>query len=367
MKPAKVAGKQKQPAHARTDMPDSAPPGQSTFEDALRSLQEELAIELEKDVWGCEQSTKTAVDAAQPAERLPAFYSGFNEWGDKLCASGTRYYNKCFGIALTNRLPHDYLLSLAKISNADKLRSPAGFAKGLTEADISAFLKVTAFDQKEPAREIGSHGRVRWFVRYVCGDLSGRYPTAYAEQEAPFLLPLWFQHEWNIKASMAKLAWRPPGSAPFTPPIDESSFLSAEETEKFIFGMEESLIGKLREGDIAAAHRKALISLGEIGTATDVPSKADPVAAERVKMPNYTSDIKNAVFCRLAQAYEATDRQLCDWLDLKGTVDLPPSWATHGNDRSFVDAYADRKVRPKMESRFSEVRRDMRRAGYPIP
>jgi hypothetical protein len=251
--------------------PDPTPTGQSIFEDALHSLQEDLAIELAKDVRGCERSTKTAVDAAQPAQKLSAFHTGFDGWCDKLCASTTKYHNELFKIVLANRLQHDHFLFRAKMSSTDTLANPAGFAKELTEAESSSFLGVTAFDRKEPAREIGSNGRVRWFVRHVNGDLSDLYPSAYAEQNRLFLLPLWFQHEWNIKASMAKLAWRPPGSAPFTPPIDESSFFSAEETEKFILGLEESLIGKLR-ANIAAAHRKASISLGEIGTATAPPS-----------------------------------------------------------------------------------------------
>src|SRR5258708_5369326 len=136
MKPAK-AGKDEIPAQAASGLPHCAPEGQSTFEDALRSIQEDLAIKLWEDARNCEHSTEAAILAAPPAEKFSAFRSGIDEWGNKFRASITEYYKKCFVIARRNRVQHNYLLSLGKISSTDKFRNPAEFAKALTAGEIS--------------------------------------------------------------------------------------------------------------------------------------------------------------------------------------------------------------------------------------
>jgi hypothetical protein len=328
MKPAKATRKLEIPAQVASGFPNIAPENQSILENALHAAQENLTIELKKDARDCEHSTAAAILAAQPAERLSAFYSGFDEWGDKLCASTTKYYNDCFDIARADRLPHDYLLSLARISSTDKLRSPAGFAKGLTEVEISAFLRITGLDRKEPAREVDFNGRVRWFVRHVCGDWSDLYPVAPAGQNKPFLLPLWFQHEWNIKASMAKLAWRPPDSAPLTPAIDESSSLNAEETEKFVLAMEELLIGKVR-GAIAAADRKALIILGKSVTATIAPQPvpgSERTQTEKPQLRRFSSKLRRAVAYFISTNQNPSDQEIFAYLRENHRELIPPSW-----------------------------------------
>jgi hypothetical protein len=284
LKPVKAAGKRKISAPVARAVSDSAPKGQPTFDDAMHSIHEKLAIKIEKDARDCEISTREAILAAQPTEKRSAFHSGFDEWRDRLCASATEYYNNCFVIARKNRLQHDYLLSLAKISSTDKLRSPTGFAKGLTEVEISAFLRVTALDREEPAREIDSNGRVREFVRHACDDLSDGHPSLKTEQNTVFRLPQSFDAKWNIKVSLSKLAWRPPGQPPRTPAIDDSGRLSVEDTEGFILGTEGLLVRKLRVV-IAEAHREALIILGKIGTATEVPSKAGADAPNLTEKP----------------------------------------------------------------------------------
>src|SRR5207248_7610514 len=93
MKSAKAAGKRKIPLQAASGLPDTAPEGQSNFENALRAAQEELAEKLESEAWNCEVSTREAVLAAQPTEKLSAFHSGFEGWGNKVCAAATEYYN----------------------------------------------------------------------------------------------------------------------------------------------------------------------------------------------------------------------------------------------------------------------------------
>jgi len=97
LKPVKAAGKRK--ISAPVARADSAPKGQPTFDDAMHSIHEKLAIKIEKDARDCEISTREAILAAQPTEKRSAFHSGFDEWRDRLCASATEYYNNCFPIS----------------------------------------------------------------------------------------------------------------------------------------------------------------------------------------------------------------------------------------------------------------------------
>jgi hypothetical protein len=77
---------------------------------------------------------------------------------------------------------------------------------------------------------------------------------------------------------------------------------------------------------------------------------------------NYRSPVKNAVAFRLAQEHNATNRELCDWLDEEGMAELPQTLAKNGN-RLFKAAYLDPDLKPALESLFSKVRNDMRARG----
>jgi len=341
MKPVKAAGKQKTPPQTASGAPDKAPTGQSIFEDALCSIQEELAIKLWEDAQACEISTRDAVLAAQPAEKLSAFHSGFEKWGAELCASISEYYPDCFTIARKNRLQHDYLLSPLKISSTDKFRNPAEFAKGLTEVEISAFLRISPLDRNDPAREGGSGGRVREFVRHVCGDLSDVYPSLRTEQNTVFRLPQWFDTKWNAKAHLAKLAWRPPGQAPRTPTIDESITLSIEETEKFILGWEDLLVSRLRVA-ITTARRKARIVLGKTGIATWSSKTGASLSQNNYTSPT-TSKRSDKVCFRHGIIFRAiesrkTGLDYCQFLDANGLT-TPDSWRGDGCPESYSLAY----------------------------
>src|ERR1700704_3625115 len=86
MKPAKAAGKRKTSAQAVNAVSDSAPKSQPTFDDAIHSAQEKLVIKLENHALDCEISTREAIRAVQPTEKLSAFHSGFDEWRDTRAA-----------------------------------------------------------------------------------------------------------------------------------------------------------------------------------------------------------------------------------------------------------------------------------------
>lgn len=140
--------------------------------------------ELEREARACECSTREAIREAQLTEKLWAFHSGFEEWQKKLCASGTKYYKTCFRFSLDNRTELDVNLSsiAAKLGRTAKIESPAEFARDFVAGDLSAFLRVTALEGEQKAREIDSNGRVREFVRHACGDLSGRYTELNTEK-----------------------------------------------------------------------------------------------------------------------------------------------------------------------------------------
>lgn len=80
-------------------------------------------------------------------------------------------------------------------------------------------------------------------------------------------------------------------------------------------------------------------------------------------LPRHKSEVKKAILVQLTQQPDATDKQVCRELDAGGSVELPKSWATQGNDRGFFDAYCDGTVRPKIEKMISKVRRELRASG----
>jgi hypothetical protein len=360
LKPAKAAGKQKTPAQTASGEADNISTRTSTlslFEQALCAARE-LWLgppvgepgkigELENETLRCEHSTAQAILAAQPTEKLSAFYHGFDDLQEKLCAAAAKYYNACFELALRNGV---------ELDATRRINNPAEFARSLTSVDLSTFLRITALDGKE-AREIGSNGRVREFVRHACGDYFDVLPSLLTGQNTIFRLPRWP----TGRSFGSRIAQRP-----ITPANgDESSTLSVEETEEFILGVEETLIKNLRVA-IADAHRIALVKLSTTGIATPVPLKTAPVSAFWPEMPEYRSELKKAVRTILGQEPDASDHRLCEVLDETMNVDRPPGWTKPGN-REFTVAYEDKQIRPKMERLFSGVRRDMRAAGYRIP
>ena len=115
-----AARKQKAPAQtpiearprADQNFADNASVSLSAFEQALNAARDLLLGppegepgkigELENETWGCERSTAEAILGTQPTEKRSAFYHGFDELREKLCAAATKYYNTCFELALSN-------------------------------------------------------------------------------------------------------------------------------------------------------------------------------------------------------------------------------------------------------------------------
>jgi len=241
-KPAKGTGKQKTPAR----------PASGAAGSAFTSARELLLCppdgigELEWETGGCESSAAKAVVGAKPERKLSAFYCGFDELREKLCALASRYYRTCFEIARSNRTE----------LNVD---NPADLARSITAKDVSTFLRTTALDGKE-AREIASNGRVREFVRNVCLNYPD-FQILEADQREATLLPRW-PHGRSFGAMLAR--------GPKTlADGDASSTLTLEETKRFILDAEQALIKNLRRA-IEHAHRMALVDLGKNGIGGEV-------------------------------------------------------------------------------------------------
>jgi hypothetical protein len=92
---------------------------------------------------------------------------------------------------------------------------------------------------------------------------------------------------------------------------------------------------------------------------TDSPSQTTPEKVFGATPPNYRSPFKRIIRDRLIQQPEATTLQLIKWLDSKDAVVLLPSWK-NGGDRTFTSAYRDPKLRPRIETYVSRVRKNIR-------
>jgi hypothetical protein len=248
-KPTKAAGKQQQTsvqtAHAA---PHNGSSIRSPLGQRLRALQERYLGppfgepgslgRLQDETSKCESSTKRAILDAHDTEKLEAFDAGFSGLQESLCSAAVACYSDCFKLAEDNRSECD--------------APPAEFASSFALKCLSTFLRVTPWDGAEAPREINSNGRVRWFVRHVCGDWSDNFPDTYGlrpGQNLIFHLPHYLSGVWMVRA---KVATRRRVEAPAT------SLLSMKETEKFILDTEQTLIKRLRDA-IADAHRDAVV------------------------------------------------------------------------------------------------------------
>lgn len=337
----KASGKQKSPAQTVKGEANASTP--SLFQQAIWAARDlwlgppdgELGRigELENETLDCEHSTAEAIRSAEPTKKLSALYDGIYELQGKLCAAATRYYNACFELALSNRTELDATLSVVAAEIRSTASNPADFARAFTTRDLSTFLRVTALDGEEKAQKIGSDGRVREFIRHVCGDYSDVLVDPDAEQNKVFLLPRWPTGR-GIGARMAQ--WPPPPANG-----DESSPLSIEETEEFILGAEETLIKNLRRA-IEHAHRLALVALASVATTAVLPTEMGVVAANvsQKGRKNQRSDERSF---RLGVIFKAiqlrkTGLDYCNFLRDNGLT-TQESWRGVGCPESYTLAH----------------------------
>ena len=359
MKPVKGAGKQKGPAQTPNSEADTSAPslfqqGMWAARDLWMGPPDGEPGELEKETRACETSTEEAIRSAEPTKKLPALRHGVDELQEKLCASATAYYNKCFELALRNRAELDTTLSVvaAELCRTAPVSNPAEFARAWTTADLSTFLRVTALDGKEKAQEIGSDGRVREFIRHVCGDYSDVLVLdPEAEQNKVFLLPRWPIGR-TVGARMAQW-WRPPANG------DESGPLNLEETEHFILGTEEILIKNLRRA-IAHAHRRALVDQANVLITTSSLSDTSMIAANvsengRTKP---TPRRSNERIFRMSVIFKALDAgktglDYCDFLG-RHKLTTPKPWQLDdcGCPASYSLAYQEVKKKGRKYRRL---------------
>lgn len=223
--------------------------------DAQFAAMEEYGDELQRETLRCENSTAEAICGAQNAQKLSELYSGLEVWKKALCTLATRYSKTCFELGRRNM---------------DDLggKKPADFAYERAATGLSLFLRVSALDGKEE----NCDGRVREFIRHVCGgwsDLAGNFSDLLGDS-APtvvFQLPWW--------AVPRGIGARVLGSPMIPPNGDESSTLGIEKSKTLILGAESSLTAALR-AVLLRSHRKALIATG---MSTSSRSKQEPLVA----------------------------------------------------------------------------------------
>ena len=78
---------------------------------------------------------------------------------------------------------------------------------------------------------------------------------------------------------------------------------------------------------------------------------------------NYRSSLKRSILVQLTRKPQASDLEICRALDEDGAEELPPSWRTKENARSFVAAYRNSHARRKVEISISKIRSDLRKRG----
>ena len=206
--------------------------------DAQIAAGELFIKKLESETSKSGVSTGLAIfEAQEPSEKRRALDAGIGEWAKALCAAAVEYYDTRFELGRRSG------------ANLDG-KKPADFAYGLTARSLSIFLRVSALDGAEE----NSDGRVRQFIRDVCGppDVDvGNLPDLSLDP-APsqaFRLP-----SWAAKHTFGDRIARKP-----KPP--STGTLSTEQAESVILAKQTMLTSGLLEA-LLDAYRKALISLG---------------------------------------------------------------------------------------------------------
>jgi hypothetical protein len=320
----------------------------NTFDTAVAAFEIRFEEELDSGWRDLAGKTRDAIIGegleidAHPVEKYRLLWHFCDDAGDGIAAVVSEYFRTLLDVATAQR---EHLGGPSPLSWTE--------AKILTL--VCNFLAMDeGFDETSTPRE---SSRVLGTVeRIITG---GKYPDDGPSPE--FCLPGW--------ANMTPTQLMQPLRFDYQPTDSTEPPLSRADTLEWVKWKELVVLNGLKR-QISDCSLKAsldgMIEAGKNGNPNAIPSKTAPLSAGRSKMPNYRSEIKNLVFGRLAQHHDASDRQLCDWLDETGNVELPSSWSRHSN-RSFASAYADKKVKPLMESRFSQVRGDMRAVGYNIP
>ncbi len=107
---------------------------------------------------------------------------------------------------------------------------------------------------------------------------------------------------------------------------------------------------------------------------TEIRANHQPISAEHeqrhVKLSRkkagaqiaYRSVLKRAIKALLIGDSKLKDLDICRDLDADGAVELPKEWIIREN-RSFVLAYMNPRLKPRIHTAISKVRFDLRRTG----
>src|SRR5271165_5536521 len=251
--------------------------------DAQIAAGELFIKKLKSETSKCEVSTWSAIfEAQEPPEKRRALDAGIDEWAKALCAAAVKYYDTCF--------------ELGRRSGPDlDGKQPAEFAYGWTAKVLSMFLRLNALDGAEE----NSDGRVRQFIRDVCGppDVDVDNLPALSLDPAPsqaFRLPTWAA-KYTFGDRIAGKSKRP-----------TTGTLSTEQTESVILGKQARLTARLLES-LLDTYRDALITLG---MSPSPSSKQEaPIVVTQAKPLKPLPKQKHVDYSRYMDAAGLTERQ----------------------------------------------------------
>lgn len=90
------------------------------------------------------------------------------------------------------------------------------------------------------------------------------------------------------------------------------------------------------------------------------PAAPTPKNEPKPLLLKYRSGIKRSILRALTEDPDATDAQVCRFLDADGGEELPAGWKSRKEDRSFFAAYANLRTKRRIEIAISKIRRDLR-------
>jgi hypothetical protein len=213
----------------------------------------------------------------------------------------------------------------------------ADHPRHVTEADVNwAENEVRALIQSTAANDAGHRGELACWTLRILNDFAGEDSGRSTSEFFPrffYKLNYWEELRGRFCGELRRQFSRVVDEAVTTVNIEDVSLRN-----KF-------------EGRIGQADRELL------------PRASKTSATNTARPLNYKSELKRSVLVGLTKNADATDLELCRWLDDDGAGELPSSWRSKTNDRSFESAYYDPKHRSKIQVLFSKIRRDMRDKG----
>lgn len=223
--------------------------------------------------------------------------------------------------------------------------------------EVRAEWTRTEWNSGSVSEEWEVRGTAVWRSEYAELASIGARKLGYAPAENAYKNWLGRVWKWMRQVGLDKdknVVWCPVGSVSERGSEGSTKHLFtqsiAELSAKFCLNLIARGVPELAESDSGGISH----GVGIVQTGTDAGQ------TPRSASLNYSSATKRAVLVALTKDPTSSDLQVWRSIDADGSADLPDSWATPANDRSFELAYKTREIRPKMEKMTTKVRADMR-------